>query len=32
MLIPGLIVLAMVVGIYPAISAYQTDVAKSLGK
>ena len=32
LLIPGLIVLAMVVGIYPAISAYRTDVAKSLGK
>ncbi|HZN36588.1 MAG TPA: ABC transporter permease [Pirellulaceae bacterium] len=32
LLIPGLIVLAIVVGVWPAISAYQTDVAKSLGK
>ena len=32
LLIPGLVVLAMVVGIYPALSAYKTDVAKSLGK
>lgn len=32
LLIPGLIVLAVVVGIYPAISAYRTDVSKSLGK
>ena len=32
LLIPGLIMLAMLVGIYPAISAYRTDVAKSLGK
>ena len=32
LLIPGLILLAMLVGIYPAISAYRTDVAKSLGK
>jgi putative ABC transport system permease protein len=31
-LIPGLILLAVLVGIYPAISAYRTDVAKSLGK
>ena len=32
LLIPGLILLAVVVGIYPAISAYRTDVANSLGK
>lgn len=32
MLIPGLILLAILVGIYPAISAYKTDVSKSLGK
>lgn len=32
LLIPGLIVLAVVVGIYPAISAYRTDVSQSLGK
>ncbi len=31
LLIPGLIILAVVVGIYPAISAYKTDVADSLG-
>lgn len=31
-LIPGLILLAIIVGIWPAISAYRTDVAKSLGK
>jgi putative ABC transport system permease protein len=31
LLIPGLIVLAVLVGVYPAISAYRTDVAKSLG-
>ena len=30
-LIPGLILLAIMVGVYPAISAYRTDVAKSLG-
>ncbi len=30
-LIPGLILLAIIVGVYPAISAYRTDVAKSLG-
>ncbi len=29
-LIPGLILLAVLVGMYPAISAYRTDVAKSL--
>ena len=32
LLIPGLILLAVIVGIYPAISAYRTDVASSLGK
>jgi len=31
-LIPGLVVLAVVVGFIPAYSAYRTDVAKSLGK
>lgn len=31
-LIPALVLLAIVVGIWPAISAYRTDVAKSLGK
>lgn len=30
-LIPGLILLAVIVGLYPAISAYRTDVAESLG-
>jgi putative ABC transport system permease protein len=32
LLIPGLVVLAILVGIYPAVSAYRTDVSKSLGK
>jgi putative ABC transport system permease protein len=32
LLIPGLIVLSVLVGIYPAVSAYRTDVAKALGK
>lgn len=32
LLIPGLILLAVVVGIYPAISAYRTDVSNSLSK
>lgn len=32
LLIPGLILLAVLVGVYPAISAYRTDVASSLGK
>ena len=32
LLIPALILLAVVVGIYPAISAYRTDVSKALGK
>jgi len=31
-LIPGLILLAIVVGLWPAWAAYRTDVAKSLGK
>ena len=30
-LLPGLLILAILVGIYPSISAYRTDVAKSLG-
>lgn len=30
-LIPGLILLAIIVGVYPAISAYRTDVSESLG-
>jgi len=32
LLIPGLVFLAILVGIYPAISAYRTDVSRSLGK
>ena len=32
LLIPGLVILAVLVGIYPAISAYRTDVSQSLGK
>ena len=32
LLIPALILLAVLVGIYPALSAYQTDVSQSLGK
>lgn len=32
LIIPGLILLAVLVGTYPAVSAYRTDVAKSLGK
>ncbi len=32
LLIPGLVLLAVLVGIYPAISAYRTDVSQSLGK
>ena len=32
MLIPGLIFLSVIVGIYPSISAYRTDVSKALGK
>jgi putative ABC transport system permease protein len=31
-IIPALMLLAVAVGIWPAITAYQTDVAKSLGK
>jgi putative ABC transport system permease protein len=31
-LLPALVLLAVVVGIWPALSAYRTDVAKSLGK
>ena len=31
LLIPGLIILAIAVGIYPAMTAYRTDVAESLG-
>jgi len=32
LVVPGMMLLAILVGIYPAISAYQTDVSKSLGK
>ncbi|MDP7017280.1 MAG: ABC transporter permease [Pirellulaceae bacterium] len=32
LLVPGLMLLAVVVGFFPAISAYRTDVAESLGK
>lgn len=32
LLIPGLVLLSVLVGVYPAISAYRTDVAKALGK
>ncbi len=32
LLIPGLMFLAVIVGIYPALSAYKTDVSSSLGK
>ena len=32
LVVPGMILLAILVGIYPAISAYRTDVSKSLGK
>jgi putative ABC transport system permease protein len=32
MLVPVLLVLAMLVGLLPAISAYRTEVAESLGK
>ena len=31
-LLPLLVILAILVGMWPAISAYRTDVAKSLGK
>ncbi len=32
LVVPGLVLLAILVGIYPAISAYRTDVSASLGK
>ena len=32
LVVPGMMLLATIVGIYPAISAYKTDVSKSLGK
>ena len=32
LLIPGLVLLAILVGLYPAISAYRADVSQSLGK
>ena len=32
LVVPGMVVLAILVGIYPAISAYRTDVSASLGK
>ncbi len=32
LLVPGLVLLAIAVGIYPAISAYRADVSRSLGK
>ena len=32
LLIPGLMLLAVLVGLYPAMSAYRTDVSRSLGK
>lgn len=32
LMIPALILLAIIVGLYPAISAYRTDVSKALGK
>ncbi len=31
-LVPGLVLLAIVVGLWPGMTAYRTDVAKSLGK
>ena len=31
-LVPGLVLLAIIVGLWPGIAAYRTDVAKSLGK
>jgi putative ABC transport system permease protein len=31
-LVPALIALAILVGLWPGVSAYRTDVAKSLGK
>ena len=32
LLIPALVLLAIVVGFLPALAAYRTDVAESLGK
>ena len=32
LLVPALVLLAVVVGLWPALSAYRTDVARSLGK
>ena len=32
LLVPGLVVLAVLVGLWPGLSAYKTDVAQSLGK
>ena len=32
LLVPALVLLAVIVGLWPAVSAYRTDVAKSLGK
>jgi putative ABC transport system permease protein len=32
LIIPGLMMLAVIVGLYPAISAYKTDVSKALAK
>lgn len=32
LIVPALVLLSMVVGIWPALSAYRTDVAQSLGK
>jgi len=32
LIVPALVLLAMIVGIWPAFSAYRTDVARSLGK
>jgi putative ABC transport system permease protein len=32
LIIPGLLLLAVLVGFWPAVTAYRTDVAKSLGK
>lgn len=32
LIVPALVVLSIIVGLWPAMSAYQTDVARSLGK
>jgi len=32
LIVPGLVALSVVVGFFPALSAYNTDVSKSLGK